>query len=216
MNLSFKLESELVDNFLLLYSKHDSERIVVESPIRFGNIDIVSIKNYSLPFNDEQVKVLSKPSAALVYTKIKNKRPVSATTLKKEVGLSKSTFEHTLCSLKNTGLIKINKKGFFLRKEEFNLPKVVVTGYEAKLRDFNKAFYQAKSNKEFVDYSYLVFPLEIARKLLKKRLLMTTNGIGLIGVSKSKKITLLKARQSKEIKNYVRLLNIVKTDVISE
>ena len=205
MNLSFKLESELVDNFLLLYSKHDCERIVVESPIRFGNIDIVSIKNYSLPFNDEQVKVLSKPSEALVYT-----------TLKKEVGLSKSTFEHTLCSLKNTVLIKINKKGFFLRKEEFNLPKVVVTGYEAKLRDFNKAFYQAKSNKEFVDYSYLVFPLEIARKLLKKRLLMTTNGIGLIGVSKSKKITLLKARQSKEIKNYVRLLNIVKTDVISE
>ncbi|ENZ7264018.1 hypothetical protein ACG7YO_002019 [Enterococcus faecalis] len=216
MNTIFKLESKLVDSFVSLYKKSDLEVLVAELPIRFGNIDVVSIKNSNLPFSSNQIEILSKPAAALIFTKIKNERPISKDTLIKGLGLSKSTIEHTLYNLLNVELIVKNENGCYLRKVKFVFPKTVVTGYEAKLTDFNKAFYQAKSNKEYVDYSYLVFPIDIANKLLKKKeTLMLNNGIGLIGVSNTKVVTLLKATKSEKMRNHIRLLSLAKVNKVS-
>ncbi|MFB8625545.1 hypothetical protein IGI89_001096 [Enterococcus sp. AZ141] len=216
MNTIFKLESKLVDSFVSLYKKSELEVLVTELPIRFGNIDVVSIKNSNLPFSSNQIEILSKPAAALIFTKIKNERPISKGTLIKGLGLSKSTIEHTLYDLLNVELIVKNENGCYLRKVKFVFPKTVVTGYEAKLTDFNKAFYQAKSNKEYVDYSYLVFPIDIANRLLmKKETLMLNNGIGLIGVSNTKIVTLLKATKSEKMRNHIRLLSLAKVNKVS-
>ncbi|MFB5455241.1 hypothetical protein ACE40W_07095 [Enterococcus avium] len=216
MNTIFKLEAGLVDSFISLYKRSDLEVLVAELPIRFGNIDIVSIKNSNLPFSSNQIEILSKPAAALIFTKIKNERPISKDTLIKGLGLSKSTIEHTLYELLNVGLVVKNDNGYYLRKVKFVFPKTVVTGYEAKLTDFNKAFYQAKNNKEYVDYSYLVFPIDVANKLLKKKeSLMLNNGIGLIGVSNTKIVTLLKATKSEKMSSHIRLLNLAKVNMVS-
>ncbi|EDN9715787.1 hypothetical protein GJB75_10795, partial [Listeria monocytogenes] len=72
MKTIFRLESMLVDTFITLYKKKDFEILVSELPIRFGNIDVVSIKNSNLPFSKNQIDILSKPAAALIFTKIKN------------------------------------------------------------------------------------------------------------------------------------------------
>lgn len=58
---------------------------MAELPIRFGNIDVVSIKNSNLPFSKNQIETLSKPAAALIFTKIKNERPISKNILIKTV-----------------------------------------------------------------------------------------------------------------------------------
>lgn len=56
----------------------------------------------------------------------------------------------------------------YYRRLRFVFPKTNTTGYEAKLMDFNKSFYQAKSNKVYVDYSYLVFPMNIAENICER------------------------------------------------
>ena len=77
MNEKFKSESDLVDSFIIQYEKKYSGIFVKELPIRYGNIDVVRIKNSALPFSMEQIDILSRPSAALIFTKIKNERPIS-------------------------------------------------------------------------------------------------------------------------------------------
>lgn len=213
MNEKFKSESDLVDSFIIQYEKKYSGIFVKELPIRYGNIDVVRIKNSALPFSMEQIDILSRPSAALIFTKIKNERPISRNSIEKNVGLSGSTIAQTLSMLLSTGLIEKTDNGCFFRKTKFVFPKTMVVGYEAKLTDFNKAFYQAKGNKEYVDYSYLVFPLDIARRLVeRKRELLEHNGIGLIGVSETRTFTLLRATKTGKMKDSIRLLGLVKAN----
>lgn len=213
MSKIFRLESELVETFTTLYMKSRYEVMVKELPIRFGNIDVVSIKNPHLPLSDTQIEVLSKPACALVFTKIKNERPISKHTLVNSLGLSKSTAEHTIYDLLNVDLIAKDSNNHFTRKSKFVFPKTIVTGYEAKLTDFNKAFYQAKGNKDYVDYSYLIFPLDICERIFeRKKNLLQENGIGLIGVSKNKTYIFLKATKLEKMKNHVRLLNLAKAN----
>lgn len=211
--MGFKLESDLVRAFTNNYSALKKEVIVEEMPIRFGNIDVVSIKSISLPFNDEQIKTLSKPSCAVVFSKVKNSRPISKKKLLISIGLSESTLNNVLYELTHCNLIvKNNEK--YTRKASFVIPKTTITGYEAKLKDFNKAFFQAKNNRDYVDYSYLVFPDCIAKNLLiKKRDLLVNNNIGLIAVTESDSKILLKAKKTEEMSDYIRLLSIAKARV---
>lgn len=216
MEKQFDFEELLVKSFINNYNKSEHEIIIKEMPIRFGNIDIVSIKNSTLPFKKDQIEVLSKPASALIFSKIKNERPISKNTLVRTVGLSKATIDKVLYELLNSNLI-VKKKNNYLRECSFKFPKTTIIGYEAKLKDFNKAFYQAKNNKEFIDYSYLVFPEHIARKLIiSKKELLKTRGIGLIGVNENENITLLKAKKLKGPNNHIRLLNITKANVLKE
>lgn len=60
-------------------------------PIKFGNIDIITIKNMLLPFSEVQIKGLSKPAGALLFTRIKNELPISKQRLSVSIGLSIST-----------------------------------------------------------------------------------------------------------------------------
>lgn len=216
MDKCFEYEMDLVKYFSNNYKKLENEIVIEEMPIRFGNIDLVSIGNVSLPFSPSQINALSKPANALVFMKIKNNRPISKKTILSDLGLSKSTIENTLYQLINEKLITKLERDKFVRTSEFVFPKTRITGYEAKLYDFNKAFYQAKGNKEYVDYSYLIFPLNIAERIAyKKEKILDTNGLGLVGVSKQNIIELIKPKKTNEIKNHIRLLSITKANVIN-
>lgn len=213
MEKIFEFESDLVSSFIKNYTFTKNEILVEELSIRFGNIDIVSIKKNCIDFSHEQMQVLAKPSNALVFTRIKNLRPITKNTLFKSLGLSNTTIESSLNELSSNNLIIKNQKGIYTRNTNYIFPKTTITGFEAKLSDFNKAFYQAKSNQEYVDYSYLIFPMNQAKKIIdtKSDLLKKFN-IGLIGVDQFKTAIFIKANRSKKIKQYIRLLGIAKAN----
>ena len=127
MVLEFNLESQLVDSFIDTYQALENQIVVKELNIRHGNIDVVGIQNVNLPFSTEQIRVLSKPSSALVFSYLKNKQQLTKKNIQKNIGLSNTSLEGTLAELLKVGLIeKIN--GNFLRKEKFEFPKTVITG----------------------------------------------------------------------------------------
>lgn len=211
MVLEFKLESQLVDSFIDTYQSLENQIVVRELNIRHGNIDVVGIQNVNLPFSNEQIRVLSKPSSALVFSYLKNRQLLTKINIQKNIGLSNTSLEGTLTELLKVELIE-KRDGKYLRKEKFEFPKTIITGYEAKLTNFNKAFYQAKNNRPFVDYSYLVFPESVANRILiKNKNLLIENDIGLIAVSKNKSRRLIKAQKNGSMKNHIRLLNLAKS-----
>ncbi|MBQ4634212.1 MAG: hypothetical protein IJB71_02560 [Bacilli bacterium] len=214
MNNYFNYEIDLVNKFIDIKFKTSPRSITtVEVPIRWGNIDIINIKNNYIPFNNEQCKILSKTSNSRIFLKTKKNRGISKQMLLSEKGMSEKTIQNCINQLIKTKLI-IKKEGLYYRNIEFTFPKVIITGYEAKLTDYNKAFYQALINKEYVDYSYMIFPMDIAYKIIDKyHDILQNNGIGLIGVSNTKQKTLLKAKRIKEIKQYVRLSNLIQTNI---
>ncbi|WP_148138582.1 hypothetical protein [Aerococcus sp. 1KP-2016] len=131
------------------------------------------------------------------------------------LGLSESTLENALHELLAGDLIKKNVNNQYTRAVEFVFPKTIISGYEAKLTDFNKAFYQAKGNRNYVDYSYLVFPMKKAQSVKKnKRNLIEKNGIGLIGVERDKSVQLIRPLKINKMKNHIRLLNLTKASVL--
>lgn len=211
MVLEFKLESQLVYSFIDTYQPLKNQLVVREMNIRHGNIDVVGIQNVDLPFSNDQIKILSKPSCALVFSYLKNKQLLTKTNLQKNIGLTNTSLEGTLSELVKFELVE-KKEDKYLRKEKFEFPKTVASGYEAKLTNFNKAFYQAKNNFPFVDYSYLVFPESVAEKIFSTNLeLLEKNGIGLIAVPNYESRVLVKAQKNGVMKNHIRLLNLAKT-----
>ena len=214
MNNLFDYEVELVNKFIDLKFKVSSRSVTTtEVPIRWGNIDIVNIKNNYIPFSKEQCKVLSKASNARIFLKIKKDRGISKDKLINEKGMSNSTILNCINQLIKVKLI-IKKDKLYYRNIDFTFPKIIITGYEAKLTDYNKAFFQANINKEYVDYSYIVFPMNIANKILVKYCdILIRHGIGLIGVSKTKQIRLIKAKRANNVKQYIRLANLVQTNL---
>lgn len=214
MNSYFEYEMDLVKKFLSLKVEKSSHSITTtEVPIRWGNIDIVNIKNNFLPFTEGQCIALSKISNARIFLKTKKNQGITKSSILAINGMSESTIENGLNQLIKTKLI-IKKGNLYYRNIDFSFPKVIISGYEAKLTDYNKAVYQAIINKEYVDYSYILFPMDIAQKILiKKREFLLENGIGLIGVSDKKQKVLIKAKRIKEIKQYSRLVNLIQTNL---
>lgn len=208
MEKIFRYERDLVECFQEHHSLLSNTLLIAEMKIRWGNIDLVEISNASHPFTSEQCKILIKPSCAKIFMRLKNKRPISKEKLFIGLGLSNSTFNKSISELIKVKLI-INEDDLFYRNIDFIFPNVIITGYEAKLTDYNKALYQACINKEYVDYSYMVFPLEIAKNISTKydKVIKSFN-LGLIGVAPDKSFILIKSKRNEPIKPYIRLMNL--------
>lgn len=211
MNNIFNYEIDLVDKFI--DNINNKQVLIREMPIRWGNIDVVQISTNKLPFTYNQIICLSNPSNAKIFMKIKNNRPISYLTLFNNLGVSESTFKKSLSDLQKNNLIT-KENSNYIRKIKFKLPNISIYGYEAKLLDFNKAYYQANENKKFVDFSYLVFPQDIAIRIYENHHeMLSKNSIGLIAVANKKNITLMKAKRNLTVKPYIRLLNLIKSQI---
>lgn len=209
MNNLFRYESDLVRTFQDIHFSRKQTLLISEMKIRWGNIDLVEISNNVLPFTAEQCKVLSGPSCAKIFMRLKNKRLLSKQKLFQGLGISESTFQRSLQQLQKAELI-IRENQNYRRCVEFTFPKVMITGYEAKLTDYNKALFQARMNREYVDYSYMVFPMDIAEKIVEKYAESIEKlNLGLIGVSENRSKEYIKPRKCVQMKPYVRLMNLV-------
>ena len=209
MNKIFRYEKDLVDTFRKIHSSRRSTLLIDEMKIRWGNIDLVEINNTALPFSKEQCQVLSKPSCAKIFMRLKNKRLLSKEKLFVGLGVSESTFHKAMSEMIREKLV-IREGNNYRRNVNFVFPKVIITGYEAKLTDYSKALYQARMNKEYVDYSYMVFPMDVAENIAKKHgeTLVSFN-LGLIGVSQEKVKVYIRPRKNESLKPYIRLMNLV-------
>lgn len=212
MNKIFDYEKDLVDKFKETFFQQ-SAIIIDEMPIRWGNIDIVSITNTHLPFTESQLSTLSNPTNAKLFLKTKKNRPISEQSLIKNLGVSESTYKICVRNLQKNRLIE-KRNNMFYRAVDFTFPKVIISGFEAKLNDYNKAFFQSCLNKNYVDLSYMVFPIDTANKILSVyKNTLKNAGIGLIGTSLDKSTILLKAQKQKDIKDYVRLINLAHSQI---
>lgn len=208
MDKIFRYESNLVECFQMNHSLLTHTLLITEMKIRWGNIDLVEINNTSLPFTTEQCKILSKPSCAKIFMRLKNKRPISKEKLFTGLGVSASTFDKTISELLKVKLI-CKENNLYFRNISFVFPNVVITGYEAKLNDYNKALYQACINKEYVDYSYMVFPMDVANNILKKHeKVIKSFNLGLIGVAQDAIKVFIRPKKNEPIKPYIRLMNL--------
>ena len=213
MNKIFDYEKDLVNNFKKTYFNNKSCILIDEMPIRWGNIDVVSITNTILPFTNIQLSVLSNPTSAKLFLKTKKNRPITEKSLIRNIGASESTCKTAIRNLIKNNLIE-KKNNLYYRAIDFTFPKVIISGYEAKLADYNKAFFQSCLNRNYVDLSYMVFPLNIANKIFEQHKdVLLKNGIGLIGTSSNKSITLLKAQKQSDIKDYLRLINLTQSQI---
>lgn len=213
MNKIFEYEKDLVNVFKKTYFNNKTCIFIDEMPIRWGNIDVVSITNTKLPFTTNQLFTLSNPTSAKLFLKTKKNRPITEKSLIKNIGASENTCKVALRNLLKNNLIE-KKEELYYRAINFTFPKVVISGYEAKLIDYNKAFFQSCLNRNYVDLSYMVFPLNVAIKILDQHKdILKKNGIGLIGTSSNKSITLLKAQKQSDIKDYLRLINLTKSQI---
>lgn len=211
----FKYEYELVDYFIKNLNVQDNI-LIREMNTRYGNIDVVRINSYKLPFTPDQIETLSKPACSNIFVYLKNKRYVCEDSIISNIGLSKSTLKSALSELVSKKLI-IKNENKFRRYKEFNFPKTIVTGYEAKLTDFKKAYYQAISNYKYVDYSYLVFPIDIAFNIEKKYgTTLRDSKVGLIGVSNEFNQVIIKANRIYEMTDSIRLLSLTKSLSLSD
>lgn len=209
MNKLFRYERELVKTFQEKYFLKKDILLINEMKIRWGNIDLVEVSDVALPFSQEQCRVLSKPSCAKVFMRLKNKKLLSKQKLFAGLGLSESTFNRVLLELQKENLI-VRENNNYRRAVEFVFPNVVITGYEAKLTDYHKALFQARVNKQYVDYSYMVFPMDVAENIMKKYgAIIDSFHLGLIGVSHEKTKVYIKPKRDKVMKPYVRLMNLV-------
>lgn len=211
----FRYEYELVDYFIKNLYIHDYI-IIREMNTRYGNIDIVRINSYELPFSLEQIETLSKPACSSIFVYLKNKRYVCEDSIINNIGLSKTTLKSSLNELVSKKLIMKNENKF-RRYKEFNFPKTTVIGYEAKLTDFKKAYYQAISNYKYVDYSYLVFPIDTALNIAKKYGdNLRESKVGLIGVSEGFNEVIIRANKIYEMSDSIRLLSLSKSFSLSD
>ncbi len=208
MNNLFRYEKDLVESFEKQCPLNEHDLLISEMGIRWGNIDLVKISNSSIPFTKQQCHILKKPSCAKIFMRLKNKRLLSKKKLFIGLGLSESTFNKALSELMKAGLVAQNDNNFH-RNVNFVFPKVVITGYEAKLTDYNKALYQARMNREYVDYSYMIFPMNIAHNIMEKHSeVLKQYNLGLIGVSQDKIKFYIKPHKNAPMKPYIRLMNL--------
>lgn len=186
----FENELALQQKFIELknVNKKENENLLAEFNARFGNVDIVEviISNTSL-LNVNQAKILSIYQHAKVLAFLHRKAVRTFNYLKKCTDYTDKSLCDTLSKLIRANIITEITKGRYLISSEFQFPLLQFISYEAKLSKWKKAILQATINKKFSSYSYVVLPLELAKKLqLNEIYYFQTFNVGLIGVSTNK------------------------------
>lgn len=186
----FDNELSLQQRFVELKEKNQkkNESILSEFNARFGNVDIVEVivSNSNL-LNYEQAKILSRYQNAKVLAFLHKKAVRTFDYLKKCTDYSDKSLSDILSKLVKSNIIIECAKHRYVVHDGFQFPALQFISYEAKLMKWKKAILQAVINKKFSSYSYVVLPIELAKKLQLNNIVYFQNyNIGLIGVSDTK------------------------------
>lgn len=180
-------ELSLQEKFInLLKSKSlSNESILAEFNARFGNVDIVKvIYNRSNLLNHNQAVLLSNYQYAKVLAFLHRNAVRTTNYLKKATDYNDKTLNEILNKLVKTQIINEITPGRFAISNNFEFPNLQFISYEAKLHKWKKAILQASINKKFSSYSYVVLPIDLAKRLHEQQIsYFHSYNVGLIGVS---------------------------------
>lgn len=183
----FSNELCLQEKFIELIKNQlkENEKVLSEFNARFGNVDIVQvIVDDSHLMNYEQAKVLSNYQCARVIGYLHKKAVRTFEYLVKRTDYNEKVLSNLLSKLMKTNIIiEVSPKRYVI-SNEFQFPILQFISFEAKLINWKKAILQATLNKKFSSYSYVVLPMELAKRLLDTKISYFQNqNVGLIGVS---------------------------------
>lgn len=170
---------------LLKSNSLSNESILSEFNARFGNVDIVKvIYDRSNLLSHNHAVLLSNYQYAKVLAFLHRNAVRTTNYLKKATDYNDKTLNEILNKLVKTQIINEISPERFVISNSFEFPNLQFISYEAKLHKWKKAILQASINKKFSSYSYVVLPIDLAKKLFEKNIsYFHSYNVGLIGVS---------------------------------
>lgn len=186
----FKNELCLQEKFIELKREDlkENEKVLSEFNARFGNVDIVQvILDDPKLMNYEQANLLSNYQFAKVLAHLHKKAVRTFDYLIRRTDYNDRTLSNLLSKLTKKNIIREVAPKRYIISNEFQFPILQFISYEAKLVRWKKAILQASINKKFSSYSYVVLPLDLAKKLHENKIhYFHDHNVGLIGVSNNK------------------------------
>lgn len=187
INLFESNEGILVDSFehLLLKIHGNTHTIALrELDCWQGRADLVVAKmKTQYQISQEGLELLNRLGHATILALLHKKRPLTFATIASKSGLSLSTLKKYLNELKQANVVQISETGGYLLHSDILLPQIEFHAYEAKLRDWRRALYQAINYYGFAQYSSVVMPERFIKPALENLWTFEANGVGLLSYS---------------------------------
>lgn len=179
----FSTEQELVDLFKTTYNqKFDitNTRVLEEVGLGFGIADLVitELKD-SLSFEDRE---RLNPIDISIYQVVSRKRRVALEDLINLTGVRKNELRKSLDRLIDYDYVKETDSGFVL-KRKYEIPFKKSFAFEAKLKNWKRAFMQAYRYKWFAHYSYVIMDEAHAKPAIKQVAHFKNHNVGLLTLS---------------------------------
>lgn len=179
----FSTEQELVNLFKTAYShKFDvtNTRMMEEVGMGFGIADLVITElKESLVF---ETREKLNPVDISVYQIVRRKRKVSLEHMKSVTGVRQNEVTKSLNRLIEYCYVK-KVDSLFELHHKYELPFKKSIAFEAKLRNWKRAFTQAYRYKWFADYSYVIMDETHAKPAIENILQFKNYNVGLLTLS---------------------------------
>lgn len=177
----------------------ENERVLSEFNARFGNVDIVQvILDDTKLMNYDQAFLLSNYQFAKVIAYLHKKAVRTFGYLMTRTDYNEKVLSQLLSKLIKANIIREVSPKRYIISNDFQFPILQFISYEAKLSKWKKAILQGTINKKFSSYSYVVLPIELAKKLQENKINYFQNhNVGLIGVSDEKIEYLFKPKKDR-------------------
>lgn len=182
---SFK-ESNFFENYI---NDKKKNYLFIEEPYTgFGYPDLVLLiwnTNISKLWNDDRNKI-SANHFKIVQHLYNYRRPKSSKEIAKDLGFANKQVELFLSNLYDSGIVRINKNEWILEdvKSIFFLEEIIT--FEAKLKNWKNAFFQAGNSDYFSSEVFTLFPDNIINDNLMNT--FSQSSVGVISFNKSYKV----------------------------
>ncbi len=185
----YRWEQELQDSFLGtatadLWSPKadfDAEQILEECSWADGRADAVwaGIQG-ELSYCNTRAEVLADPVVSRIVAELHSRAPRTEERLYSVSGVSYASFRSALWQAADAKLAQATSTGAFVLGGSFPTSSVELCAFEFKLRDWNRAFYQALRYRSFAHRVYIVMPPATTHRLIEIADRFRVFGIGLI------------------------------------
>lgn len=179
----FNTEQELVNLFKTTYSQNfegANIRILEEVELGFGVADLV-ITELKDHVHFETRERLSTVELS-VYTLVNRKRKVSFEEISSITRLRKNELKKSLDRLIEYEYVK-KVDSLVVLNRNYELPFKKSIAFEAKLKNWKRAFTQAYRYKWFADYSYVILDEAHAKPAIKSISHFKNHNVGLLTIS---------------------------------
>lgn len=159
----------------------DHERFVEERSWSDGRADAVwaGVIGELLP-DSNVAQILRGRTASRIVADLRPRSPRTKSRLLSISGVSRATFQPILRGIVEVGLAKQTRTGSYILGESFPGSSVEFCAFEFKLRDWQRAFYQALRYRAFAHRVYIVMPALRTVRAADQAARFRVFGLGLI------------------------------------